>query len=104
MKKAIWACTFLVGTLFCLGQQAIGAERECNVFGSSRWGGEQMYQSCEDCLRQSPRCEKRCFETNTVCTAVGYDRYGFRSTMQGEQAKREKGARKKPSNNVSSRA
>jgi hypothetical protein len=95
MRKTIMACAFLAGALFCLGQHAVAAESECNVFGASRWGGEQMYQSCEECLGQSRQCEKRCFDTNATCTAVGYDRYGFRSTVQGPQARKERRARKK---------
>ncbi|WLE95490.1 MAG: hypothetical protein QTN59_12440 [Candidatus Electrothrix communis] len=95
MKKTIMACAFLVGAFFCIGQYAVGAESECNVFSASRWGGEQIYTNCEECLGQSRQCEKRCFDTNATCTAVGYDRYGFRSTVQGPQAQKERRARKK---------
>ncbi|MDU9050783.1 MAG: hypothetical protein Q3M30_18190 [Candidatus Electrothrix sp. Rat3] len=95
MRKTMMVSAFLAGTLFCLGQNAVGAESECNVFGTSRWGGEQIYNSCVECLGQSRNCEKRCFDTNATCTAVGYDRYGFRSTVQGPQAKKEQRARKK---------
>ena len=95
MKKIMMAFVFLAGALFCLGQHAVAAESECNVFGASRWGGEQVYQSCEECLGQSRQCEKRCFDTNSTCTAVGYDRYGFSSTVQGPQAKKKRRARKK---------
>ncbi|CAK8725181.1 hypothetical protein KKHLCK_16070 [Candidatus Electrothrix laxa] len=95
MKKTIMACAFLMGALFCLGPYTVSAETECNIFGTSRRGGEQVYQSCEECLQQSRHCEKRCFDTNATCTAVGYDRYGFRSTVQGPQAKKERRARRK---------
>ncbi|WPD22589.1 MAG: hypothetical protein SD837_20685 [Candidatus Electrothrix scaldis] len=95
MKKTIWVCTFLMGSLFCLSQQTANAETECYVFGNSRRGGEQMYNSCDDCFRQSRRCEQRCFDTNTTCTAMGNDRYGSRITVQGPPAKRKKRARKK---------
>ncbi|MCI5167239.1 MAG: hypothetical protein D3903_14380 [Candidatus Electrothrix sp. GM3_4] len=95
MKKTMIISVFLAGALFSLGQYAVGAESECNVFDTSRRGGEQVYNSCEECLGQSRRCEKRCFDTNTTCTAVGYDSYGFSSTVQGPQAKKERRARKK---------
>jgi hypothetical protein len=95
MKKIMMACAFLTGALLCLGQHAVAAESECNVFGASRWGGEQTYQNCGQCLQQNNRCEKRCFDTNSTCTAVGYDSYGFRSTVQGPQARKERRARKK---------
>ncbi len=95
MRKTMMVSAFLVGALFCLGQYAVGAESECNVFGTSRWGGEQVYNSCEECFGQSRQCEKRCFDTNATCTAVGYDRYGFRSTVQGPEARKERRARKK---------
>ncbi|MGB5684882.1 MAG: hypothetical protein WBM35_03655 [Candidatus Electrothrix sp.] len=95
MKKTMVAFIFLAGALFCTGQYAISAESECNIFGASRRGGEQIYNSCEECLGQSRQCEKRCFDTNATCTAVGYDGYGFRSTVQGPQAKKERRARKK---------
>ncbi|MCI5139271.1 MAG: hypothetical protein D3922_12865, partial [Candidatus Electrothrix sp. AR1] len=49
----------------------------------------------EECLGKSRQCEKRCFDINFACTAVGYDRYGFRSTVQGPQAQKERRARKK---------
>ena len=95
MRKTMMVSAFLAGALFFLGQYAVGAESECNVFGTSLWGGEQVYNSCEECFGQSRQCEKRCFDTNATCTAIGYDRYGFRSTVQGPQATKERRARKK---------
>ncbi len=80
------AWTVLVESFFCIGQYAVGAESECNVFSASRWGDDQVYTSCEECLQQSRQCEKRCFDTNATCTAVGSRRRNFPETVQGDIA------------------
>jgi hypothetical protein len=94
MRKMMMASAFLVGTLLCIGQHAIAAESTCRTFSTSGWDDEQGYANCAQCLRQNQSCETRCFNTYFICTAVGYDHYGFRSTIQGPTKYKQQRARK----------
>lgn len=95
MKHGRVSCLLLVGVLFFSPQKTASAQSECDVVSLSRRGAGQVYRTCDDCLRDSRRCEKRCYDTNYVCTAEGYDRYGTRRTVQGVPAGKERRARRR---------
>ena len=94
-KILLMSCAFLVGTLLCIGQHAVAAENKCRVYSTSGWDGEQGYANCAQCLRQNQRCETRCYDTEFTCTAVGYNDYGFRTSIQGPRKAQKQRAKKK---------
>ncbi|MCI5144229.1 MAG: hypothetical protein D3923_01580 [Candidatus Electrothrix sp. AR3] len=87
-------CGFLLaGILFLLVGGPASAEYTCGVFASG--GAGNAYKTCDACLQNNRRCEQRCEETGFLCTAVGYDRNGFRETVEGVLTTRKKKAKKK---------
>lgn len=94
MRKTLRISLLGAGLLLLAAGGAAAADR-CGVYPERRHGiAAREYRSCEECLRQHDRCEERCAETGTVCTASGYDRRNRLQRVEGEFSDRERRARR----------
>ena len=94
MRKTL-RISLLGAALLLLAAGSAAAEYRCGVYPERRHGiAAREYRNCGECLRHHDRCEERCAETGTVCTASGYDRRGRLQRVEGDFSDRERRARR----------